>query len=187
MLTLAACDLTPAPVPAATNSNAGASAHGKQKGKGSSGDGSTAHPEDRAKASAEEWDGRVPRARIVVTASRSSGAGGQNVNKVSTKAEIRFTVKEVAAIVRWSLKSCLPKTRECCWDGQRAIHLARMQYPVAASRCKKKRLGIRIQCRCMYADTCSINEGQMKLPLVFHFFRGFRQTTSGMGGLDWKS
>ena len=94
MLTRAACGLTPAPVPAATNSNAGASTHGKQKEKGSSGDGSTANPEDRAKASAEEWDGRVPRARIVVTASRSSGAGGQNVNKVSTKAEIRFTVKE---------------------------------------------------------------------------------------------
>ena len=34
----------------------------------------------------------VPREFITVSFSRSSGAGGQNVNKVNTKAEIRFTL-----------------------------------------------------------------------------------------------
>ncbi len=32
----------------------------------------------------------IPRERLAATFSRSSGAGGQNVNKVSTKAEVRF-------------------------------------------------------------------------------------------------
>jgi protein subunit release factor B len=34
----------------------------------------------------------IPRDRISATFSRSSGAGGQNVNKVSTKAEVRFVL-----------------------------------------------------------------------------------------------
>jgi protein subunit release factor B len=33
---------------------------------------------------------QIPRDRVTATFSRSSGAGGQNVNKVSTKAEVRF-------------------------------------------------------------------------------------------------
>ena len=32
----------------------------------------------------------LPRERLTATFSRSSGAGGQNVNKVSTKADVRF-------------------------------------------------------------------------------------------------
>lgn len=34
----------------------------------------------------------VPRSRLSVSFARSSGAGGQNVNKVNTKAELRFQV-----------------------------------------------------------------------------------------------
>jgi protein subunit release factor B len=36
----------------------------------------------------------VPRERLSLSFARSSGAGGQNVNKVNTKAEIRFPVFE---------------------------------------------------------------------------------------------
>ena len=36
----------------------------------------------------------MPRDRVTATFSRSSGAGGQNVNKVSTKAELRFVVDD---------------------------------------------------------------------------------------------
>ena len=34
----------------------------------------------------------LPRERLTATFSRSSGAGGQNVNKVSTKADVRFSL-----------------------------------------------------------------------------------------------
>lgn len=45
--------------------------------------------------SAEDQDGlwHVPVDRLTISYSRSSGPGGQNVNKVSTKAEVRFHVK----------------------------------------------------------------------------------------------
>jgi peptidyl-tRNA hydrolase ICT1 len=36
----------------------------------------------------------LPRERITATFSRSSGAGGQNVNKVNTKAEVRFSLAD---------------------------------------------------------------------------------------------
>ncbi len=35
---------------------------------------------------------RVPRSEIVMAFSRSSGAGGQNVNKVNSKAEVRWDI-----------------------------------------------------------------------------------------------
>eukprot|EP00039_Didymoeca_costata_P032745 m.39219 g.39219 ORF g.39219 m.39219 type:complete len:205 (+) comp9521_c1_seq1:154-768(+) len=36
------------------------------------------------------WHGEIPRDKVKISFARSSGAGGQNVNKVSTKVEIRF-------------------------------------------------------------------------------------------------
>jgi hypothetical protein len=42
----------------------------------------------------------IPRGGVSVSFSRSSGAGGQNVNKVNTKAEVRFRVQGEGA-VRW--------------------------------------------------------------------------------------
>lgn len=41
---------------------------------------------------AEELKIRIPAGEIVFTATRSSGPGGQNVNKVSTRIELRFRV-----------------------------------------------------------------------------------------------
>ncbi|XP_023142261.1 peptidyl-tRNA hydrolase ICT1, mitochondrial isoform X1 [Amphiprion ocellaris] len=42
---------------------------------------------------AEDTQVRIPVERLTVSYSRSSGAGGQHVNKVSTKAEVRFHVQ----------------------------------------------------------------------------------------------
>jgi ribosome-associated protein len=40
---------------------------------------------------------RIPREKVAVAFSRSGGPGGQNVNKTSTKAEVRFTLADA----RW--------------------------------------------------------------------------------------
>ncbi|EOD16038.1 hypothetical protein EMIHUDRAFT_451635 [Emiliania huxleyi CCMP1516] len=56
---------------------------------------------------------RVPRESVVVTYSRSSGPGGQNVNKVSTKASLRLDVSERSA---WWLP---PAVRERLLERQR--------------------------------------------------------------------
>ena len=44
------------------------------------------------------WRGKVAARDITVTASRSSGAGGQNVNKTSTKVEIRFSIENAVCL-----------------------------------------------------------------------------------------
>ena len=41
----------------------------------------------------EELIDRIPESEFIFLASRSSGPGGQNVNKVNTKVEIRFNVQ----------------------------------------------------------------------------------------------
>ena len=43
---------------------------------------------------AEELKERIPESALVFVASRSSGPGGQNVNKVNTKIELRFNIIE---------------------------------------------------------------------------------------------
>lgn len=51
-----------------------------------------AHASDDGARAAPE----IPRDKIEFRFSRSSGPGGQNVNKVSTKAELRFVVQEAS-------------------------------------------------------------------------------------------
>jgi len=41
----------------------------------------------------EELNGRIPESELKFSASRSGGPGGQNVNKVNTKVELRFNVE----------------------------------------------------------------------------------------------
>jgi ribosome-associated protein len=41
----------------------------------------------------EELKSRIPESEYVVVATKSSGPGGQNVNKVNSKVEIRFSIK----------------------------------------------------------------------------------------------
>ncbi len=43
---------------------------------------------------AEEIEGRIRKDEIKFSTSRSAGPGGQNVNKVNTKIELRFNVRE---------------------------------------------------------------------------------------------
>ena len=42
----------------------------------------------------DELKKRIPASELEMITSRSSGPGGQNVNKVNTKVEIRFNVKD---------------------------------------------------------------------------------------------
>lgn len=42
--------------------------------------------------STPKWNGKLSEDNLDITATRSSGNGGQNVNKVSTKAQIRFDI-----------------------------------------------------------------------------------------------
>jgi len=53
----------------------------------------------------------LPRERLTATFSRSSGAGGQNVNKVSTKAEVRFRLDDadwLSPVVRGRFLALFP-------------------------------------------------------------------------------
>ncbi len=53
----------------------------------------------------------LPREKLSVSFSRSSGAGGQNVNKVSTKADVRFALEDAAWLapgVRARLRALFP-------------------------------------------------------------------------------
>jgi ribosome-associated protein len=58
----------------------------------------------------------IPEDELIITASRSSGPGGQNVNKVSTKVTLRFNINKTACItdeqkgrVRSRLKNIINK------------------------------------------------------------------------------
>jgi len=42
----------------------------------------------------EELKERIPESELIFSTSRSSGPGGQNVNKVNTKVEIRLPIKD---------------------------------------------------------------------------------------------
>jgi len=58
----------------------------------------------------------IPEDELIITASRSSGPGGQNVNKVATKITLRFNVNKTASLtdeqkgrVRSKLKNIINK------------------------------------------------------------------------------
>lgn len=48
--------------------------------------------------SVEAFNGFIPLDQLKITYDRASGPGGQNVNKVSTKVDLRFKVKEASWI-----------------------------------------------------------------------------------------
>lgn len=47
------------------------------------------------------WRGHAPRSDIRISASRSSGPGGQNVNKTSTKVEVRFPIYDAHCLSQY--------------------------------------------------------------------------------------
>lgn len=66
---------------------------------------------------AEEILSRIPKSEIKFTASRSGGPGGQNVNKVNSRVELRFNVgdsdslsEEEKALISDKLKNRLSST-----------------------------------------------------------------------------
>jgi ribosome-associated protein len=46
----------------------------------------------------EELRIKIPMSELVFTSSRSSGPGGQNVNKVSSKVELRFNIESASTL-----------------------------------------------------------------------------------------
>ena len=46
----------------------------------------------------EELKSRIPVSELVFSTSRSSGPGGQNVNKVNTKVELRFNIYKTESL-----------------------------------------------------------------------------------------
>lgn len=53
---------------------------------------------DQPSPAAEKFNGFIPLDQITVSYDRSSGPGGQNVNKVNTKVDLRFHVKSATWI-----------------------------------------------------------------------------------------
>jgi ribosome-associated protein len=48
----------------------------------------------------EELKDRIPESELLFSASKSSGPGGQNVNKVNTRAEIRFNILTTTSLTQ---------------------------------------------------------------------------------------
>ncbi len=75
------------------------------------------HPEDVALPG-----GRVvPRSVLRFTASRSGGPGGQNVNKVNTKATLTVTADDLAAVLPGDAMRRLPGLAGQRWAGDRLV------------------------------------------------------------------
>src|SRR4030042_1602013 len=57
--------------------------------------------------SPEELRDRIPLSELIYSASRSGGPGGQNVNKVNTKVELRFNVKNSSSLTVYEKEKIL--------------------------------------------------------------------------------
>ncbi|MEM1099079.1 MAG: alternative ribosome rescue aminoacyl-tRNA hydrolase ArfB [Planctomycetota bacterium] len=77
----------------------------------------TNHPDDLALPG-----GRVlPRSALRFTASRSGGPGGQNVNKVNTKATLTVAADDLAAVLPADAMRRLPALAGQRWAGDRVV------------------------------------------------------------------
>lgn len=50
------------------------------------------------RSASDKFSGYIPMDQVSVTYSRSAGPGGQNVNKVNTKVDLRFNVQSASWI-----------------------------------------------------------------------------------------
>lgn len=75
----------------------------------------------------EKFNGYIPIETLKLTFSRSSGPGGQNVNKVDSKVDLRFhvsTAEWISEPIRQKLASEVSELQSCSFSINANHHLA---------------------------------------------------------------
>lgn len=76
----------------------------------------------------------LPRSALRFTASRSGGPGGQNVNKVNTKATLTVTAEDLSAVLPADAMRRLPGLAGQRWAGDRVVIAASESRSLVSNR-----------------------------------------------------